>query len=590
MRLLFATCVLVSVVGFAQSPVPGFDLDRTVFNGGARETLTLNSGDVLAPQRIRVGLFGHYLKDGLVLTSNGTRVGAVVGNRVTGHVLAHYGVSEYFDVGLQLPMVLMQNGDELSSRGVAPVESAALGAPSLQGRFALFRQGRGEDPMDLAFSLGVNLPFGSSGALTKDPGLGFALAPRVGGGYSFGPIRIGGELGSQVRGAAILSPNNPALTDEIGSSFSWGAVVSTTRQLHQLRGEVAAVGAVPFTKAPASTELVGAARIGFGDGEQFEAALLGALGLGRAPGTPAFRLALGFTWAPAFVEKPRPVCVEGQPYLTEACPELDKDGDGMANGRDSCPETRGVSARLGCPDIDTDGDGVLDLDDRCVSVFGAREFDGCPPPDRDGDTVLDAADQCPDEKGLVERNGCPIRDADKDGIEDPDDACRDEAGLAELKGCPDRDGDGDSVVDRFDNCPKEPGPVDNQGCPKQQKQLVIITKEKLVILEKVFFATGKSTILPKSFQLLTQIATVLKEHPDIAKVRVEGHTDDRGKYDSNVKLSQDRAASVKQFLVDKGVAAERLDARGFGPDKPADTNATDKGRENNRRVEFIVEN
>lgn len=590
MRLFFASCLLLSFVAAGQSPVPGFDLDRTVFNGGARETLTVNTGDVLAPQRVRIGLFGHYLKDGLILTSGTTRVGAVVGNRVTGHIVAHYGVSEYFDVGLQLPMVLMQNGDDLTSKGLSAVETTGLGAPSLQGRFALFRQGRASDPMDLAFSLGVNLPFGSSGALTKDPGLGFALAPRVGGGYSFGPIRLGAELGSQVRGTALLSPKDPSSRDEIGSAFTWGGVVSTTRQLHQLRGELGAVGNVPFTKAAASTELVGAARIGFGDDEQFEASLLGALGLGRSPGTPAFRLALGFTWAPSFLAPPAPVCVEGQPYVIEQCPELDKDGDGMANGRDRCPETVGVASQLGCPDVDSDGDGMLDLDDSCPSVFGVREFKGCPPPDRDGDTVLDPVDQCPDEKGLVERNGCPVRDADHDGIEDAADACRDEAGIPELKGCPDRDSDGDSVVDRFDNCPKEAGPADNQGCPKAVKQLVVITKEKLIIKEKVFFASAKSTILPKSFQLLTQIAGVLKDHSEIAKVRVEGHTDDRGAHDYNVKLSQDRAESVKKFLVDKGVAGERLEARGFGPDQPADSNATEKGRENNRRVEFIVEN
>jgi outer membrane protein OmpA-like peptidoglycan-associated protein len=576
----------------AQVPVPGFDLDRVVFNGGARETLIINSGDVLKPQHLRIGIWGHYLRDGLVLNTAGARVGSVVGNRVTGHLIGHYGISEYFDVGLQLPLVLSQDGDDLTARGLSRIEASGLGAPTLQGRFALFRQGRDDDPMDLAISLGVNLPFGSSGAFTRDPGLGFALAPRVGGGYSFGPVRVGAELGSQVRGSTGLSPANPALKDEIGSAFTWGAAVSTTRELHPLRGELGAIGNVPFTRAQASSELLAAARIAFGERQDFEASLLFGMGLGRTPGTPAFRGALGLAWVPDFAQKApaKPTCVEGQPYVTELCPELDKDGDAMRNGVDRCPETFGVSARMGCPDIDTDGDGVLDLDDKCPNVTGLKEFNGCPPPDRDGDTVIDPVDACPDERGLVERKGCPIRDADKDGIEDPSDACRDEPGIAELKGCPDRDGDGDTVVDRFDNCPKEPGPPDNQGCPKKQRQLVIITKEKLVIKEKVFFATAKSTILPKSFPLLTQIANVLKDHPEIGKIRVEGHTDNRGQHDYNVKLSQDRAASVKQFLVEKGVAADRLDARGFGPDQPADTNVTDKGRENNRRVEFMVEN
>jgi outer membrane protein OmpA-like peptidoglycan-associated protein len=144
------------------------------------------------------------------------------------------------------------------------------------------------------------------------------------------------------------------------------------------------------------------------------------------------------------------------------------------------------------------------------------------------------------------------------------------------------------VLDNVDNCPTEPGPADNQGCPKKKKQLVIITREKLVIKEKVFFDTGKAVVKPKSFNLLDQVARILVEHPEIARVSVEGHTDNAGKADYNRKLSQLRAEAVRDYLVKKGVERARLDAKGFGPDRPTSANNTAAGRENNRRVEFVV--
>jgi len=132
------------------------------------------------------------------------------------------------------------------------------------------------------------------------------------------------------------------------------------------------------------------------------------------------------------------------------------------------------------------------------------------------------------------------------------------------------------------------GPASNQGCPEKERQLVIITSGKLIIKEKVFFATAKATILPRSFALLNNVAQVLRDHPEIQLVRVEGHTDAQGGREYNVSLSQRRANSVKDYLIHQGVDGIRLQAKGFGPDKPADTNKTDAGRSNNRRVEFVI--
>ena len=181
-----------------------------------------------------------------------------------------------------------------------------------------------------------------------------------------------------------------------------------------------------------------------------------------------------------------------------------------------------------------------------------------------------------------------MRDQDLDGVEDGNDACPAEAGPVERKGCPVRDQDQDGVEDAVDNCPVEKGVPENAGCPAKKRQLVIITADKLQILEKVYFATGKSQVLPKSFPLLDNVANVMVSHPELL-VRIEGHTDSVGVREKNVALSQGRADAVKAYLVKQKVPAERLKAIGFGPDKPTAPNDTPAGREQNRRVEFNLE-
>ena len=151
-----------------------------------------------------------------------------------------------------------------------------------------------------------------------------------------------------------------------------------------------------------------------------------------------------------------------------------------------------------------------------------------------------------------------------------------------------RDTDGDGVPDRLDNCPNEKGPPENHGCPKARKQLVILREDRIEMLQRVYFATGKARIEKRSFGLLAQVAQVLQQHPDLLEIQVEGHTDDRGRATLNTALSQARAEAVVGYLIKRGVAAGRLAARGFGPSRPLGSNATAAGRDRNRRVEFHV--
>lgn len=277
---------------------------------------------------------------------------------------------------------------------------------------------------------------------------------------------------------------------------------------------------------------------------------------------------------------------------TDGCPDKDNDKDGVDDEADKCKDVAedkdGIGDDDGCPETDHDGDGVADEADKCPDVKGSAGNKGCPDGDKDGDGVVDREDKCPDVKGLPENGGCADTDKDGDTVVDRLDQCVDAAGPVDNKGCPHADADKDGVTDNFDNCVSEPGPAENQGCPANQKQLVAITAGKLQLKDKVYFDTGKATIQARSNTLLDQIARVLDTHKDISLLQVEGHTDNTGSADTNRKLSGDRAQAVVDYLVKKGVAAARLKAIGFGPDKPAADNSTAKGRDENRRVEFNI--
>ena len=113
-----------------------------------------------------------------------------------------------------------------------------------------------------------------------------------------------------------------------------------------------------------------------------------------------------------------------------------------------------------------------------------------------------------------------------------------------------------------------------------------VEKKQIKILEKVQFETGKAVIKPESFGLLNEVAAVVITNPDLGRVEVAGHTDNRGSDSYNQKLSEKRAEAVRTYLIEQGIAAERLLAVGYGETRPIDTNRTPEGREINRRVEF----
>ena len=254
----------------------------------------------------------------------------------------------------------------------------------------------------------------------------------------------------------------------------------------------------------------------------------------------------------------------------------DTDGDGIYDKDDACPEVAGLEAFNGCPD--SDGDGIEDAKDACPNAAGSKEMNGCP--DTDGDGVADKDDACANVAGLAALAGCP--DADSDGIADGDDQCPNEAGPAENNGCPWPDGDGDGVLDKDDQCPTVVGTVANNGCPEVTEE---VQKQLNDYARTILFDTGKSSIKAESTSVMVDIIQILNEYPN-ARFTVEGHTDSVGSASLNQKLSEERANAVRDFLIDKGIGADRLVAAGYGEDRPIANNNTRSGRSQNRRVEI----
>jgi outer membrane protein OmpA-like peptidoglycan-associated protein len=271
------------------------------------------------------------------------------------------------------------------------------------------------------------------------------------------------------------------------------------------------------------------------------------------------------------------------------CP-VDTDGDGVADYLDKCPNTpTGVTVdAVGCP-VDSDGDGVPDYLDKCPNTPTSVKVDavGCPI-DTDGDGVPDYLDKCPNTPtGVnVDASGCAI-DTDGDGVADYLDKCPGTPaaayGKVDMNGCP-LDTDGDGVPDYLDKCPKTAGEASNNGCPEVKKEVKTLFQKAL---QGIQFETGKADIKPFSFPLLNQIANILILNPTYL-IEVQGHTDTVGGYDYNINLSNNRAASVRLYLVDKGVTQDRITSQGYGYNKPVASNNTKAGKAMNRRVEFVV--
>jgi outer membrane protein OmpA-like peptidoglycan-associated protein len=279
----------------------------------------------------------------------------------------------------------------------------------------------------------------------------------------------------------------------------------------------------------------------------------------------------------------------------------DSDRDGIKDDKDPCPDDPedmdGYQDDDGCPDLDNDGDGILDKDDGCADLAedmdGFQDEDGCPDLDNDQDGIPDKVDKCPNEPedfdGEQDNDGCPdlVKDSDNDGVADNLDRCplqaEDIDGFQDDDGCPDLDNDLDGIPDEVDNCPNSPetfnGYQDEDGCPDEKP-----IEEKFV-LKGVNFESGSAALTPDSYGVLDEVVRSLQAYPEV-RVEIRGHTDSQGPAGFNLELSQKRADSVKQYLINSGIDPTRISAVGVGEEEPVAPNSSAEGRAQNRRIEF----
>ncbi len=506
----------------------------------------------------------------------GDPVQQVVRSQTTLDLMGSMGLFDRFEVGLAFPL-------SIASRQATPISESNLdtgfvGAGAGDLRLtpkAFLAEVRGTR---FAAAATLVLPTGNATTFLGDGSVG--VQPRVLADHDFGRIQVAGNLGLNFR------RSDRFLNLTVGNEFTYafGAAFPFLLQGEHLAVLANVVGAVgleesQFEELP--LEVLAGLRWRINDTWVASAGM--GRRVGRGYGSPDFRAVAGLGWngewkTPAGGPPPPPP--PPRPPPVPPPPPPDADGDGIPDAVDRCPnlpeDKDGFQDDDGCPDPDNDKDGIPDAVDRCPldpeTVNGFQDEDGCPdekpaPVDTDGDGLTDDVDKCPNEP------------EDKDGFQDED-------------GCPDPDNDRDGVPDATDRCPYEAETIngfqDEDGCPDKGKPKVLVMGDKIVILEKVYFATDKDVILKRSFNLLTQVASTLKANTQLRKVRIEGHTDDKGKAAKNLDLSERRAKTVKEYLLKAGIAPERLESVGYGQTKPVDTNKTAAGRENNRRVEFIV--
>jgi outer membrane protein OmpA-like peptidoglycan-associated protein len=589
-RLAWSAVIATSLVPIAReanAQETGFAVNRFEPAERGSTWFALESLDLRGSSRPAFGIVGDYQYRPLAIYDRSGDVrSSVVGHMMTTHVGAAWTLGDRFRLALSMPFVLYTEGEQGRLQGRTynrPANEQALGDLRVGVDLRLF--GEYDSPITLAIGVQGWAPTGDTQSYTSD---GRArVQPR---------LLAAGQLGSFVyaakTGVMIRDPEAGSFAGgAVGSELTYGLAAGLRVADNRLTIGPEVFGSTVITDQTFKTRTTPVELI-FGTHYVFEGGFRIGAGVGpgltRGFGSPAVRALLSLE------------------YMADVV--TDRDGDGILDKDDACPDTQGVAspdpAKNGCPPPppppDRDGDGILDADDACPDVPGKptddKRTNGCA--DKDGDGILDPLDACVDVPGIPsddpKLNGCPDPDTDKDGILDKEDACPKEPGVRttdpKTNGCPDPDRDKDGINNDVDACPDDPGKPDpdpkKNGCPK-----AFVSQGQIKIIDQVKFKTGSAQILPgkDSEEVLQAVLKVLKEHPEIKKVRVEGHTDDRGAAAMNRKLSKDRAQSVVTWLLKNGIEKDRLHSEGFGPDRPIDSNTSDTGRQNNRRVEFHIE-
>ncbi|MCA9520315.1 MAG: OmpA family protein [Myxococcales bacterium] len=485
--------------------------------------VTNESGDILRHLKWTVSLHFNWASQPVRVEDalNGDRW--LVSDRLSADLGFALGLFDWVELGLNVPTTLYQNGFTIQTPQERIRKSWLLGDVTFYAKVRILQPEKFRD-MGLNFKLGASFPTADPRTAIGDPNV--TITPTLNFSYD-GVLYASVNIGGIFRLSANSQPNLSYTHDfyaNLGLGYTFRKPGLT------LFGELTAM--TPFSRffqrldqSPIETGLGVIWKSSFG------LHVLGgaSVGVGSSLGGPIPRVFVGVR------------------YTNEVG---DRDGDGVADRRDRCPDTPGPIANRGCPWGDKDKDGVLDNEDRCPDQPGPRANHGCPWGDKDKDGVLDNEDKCPDQPGPRANHGCPWGD---------------------------RDGDG--VPDNLDKCPNVKGPPSNHGCPVAK--LAGLTR-------RIFFKTGSHELLKASLPVIAEIAKLLKEHPEI-RVRIEGHTSKVSSAKVNMALSKARAKTVYDRLVQvHGISASRLIHEGYGFERPLVKGNTPSAHAKNRRVEMIV--
>lgn len=536
----------------------GYAVDRFEPSERGSEWFVTDSLDFRGHGRPAMGLVLDWARRPLVFHAEDGTSTPLVETQVFGHFGGSIVFWERLRLGASLPVALHQSGQAARIDGVEYGEPLRSGVGDLRLAADLRLLGEYRSPFSLAVGGRAWLPTGDRAAYTSDEHvrLGghvlaagemgeFVYAARVGVNYRGLEERFAGSpLGTETFFAASAGVRILDGALVVGPEVFGSTVLRDGGAFERQATPVEAIVGGHYTTGPW--------RWGAGIGP----------GLTRGMGSPAFRGLLSVEYIPE-VEVPPPPA------------PLDTDHDGIVDTADACPREAGVAqadaSKHGCPlPADGDQDGILDAQDACPSVPGVESTD-------------------------PERHGCPApADTDNDGISDNEDACPQEAGEPstdpQRHGCvpPPPDTDGDDIIDGEDACPTQAGSPSEDparhGCAQ-----VKVSEDEIELLQRVEFETNKTDLLAESHEVLRDVARAIKTLPESSRIRVEGHTDNRGWQELNQRLSQGRAEAVVAWLVNEGgIAADRLSATGVGDAKPIAPNTTEEGRQKNRRVEFHI--
>lgn len=543
----------------AQAQSEGFAIGRFDPAERGSDWFVADSLDMRGHGRLILGATGDWAFKPLVAYEpDGDERAAVIRHQVFAHAGASLLLWDRLRLGVNVPILAFQRGKSarIGEETYEASEGAALG--DVRAALDVRLVGKYASPFSLALGAAVYIPTGSQEAFASDGEV--RVLPRVLAAGDLGPIAYAAKLGvlyrrnesgfqgattgTELVGAAALGVRAAKGRLVIGPEVFASTVVTDSDALFARRE-------TPFELLfSAHYRPIEDLRLGAGFGP----------GLTRGLGAPEWRGVFSIEWVnePAKPEPPPP----------PEAPPPDRDKDKILDSVDACPDEPGIAS-----------------DD--------PKKHGCPERDRDGDGILDEVDACPDEPGIASedptKHGCPRPDTDEDGVFDDEDACVDNPGPRSedpaINGCPDTDQDG--IFDPRDACPTVPGPADpdpkKNGCPAAR-----VEKGQIKILDRVEFEYNSAKLTRASDSILTAVLNVLMENPTIKKIDVQGHTDNRGSDAYNLKLSNKRAAAVVKWLIDHGIDAGRLTSHGYGMNRPIDSNESDEGRQNNRRVEFHI--